>query len=269
MESCTMLGSCNCSQCIDWNAPLCQLCFSNRCEIKSFPDYETYCASCVPRDKETIVFIIGDMKKKIITRRDIIKTQTNSLFALLLNDGNIKRDDDHVFEVPLNLKFLNEIERALQGHEVITEYENEDLKNELYFFTGWENIELLFESEDLCSCGNRRYKKNSKCKECHENLLKEHAPICRLCREEKVGWDKGRKRYFNLCRNCGREQISCNMCKSGKKYWDHSKRAYLDKCKMCIDFIERNNSKLDLEITCEKCSNKWGQIVKHVKDRHC
>ncbi|CAG8841823.1 2858_t:CDS:1, partial [Racocetra persica] len=41
--------------------------------------------------------------------------------------------DDHVFEVPLNPKFLNEIERALQGREVITEYENEDLKNELYF----------------------------------------------------------------------------------------------------------------------------------------
>ncbi|CAG8847799.1 33771_t:CDS:1, partial [Racocetra persica] len=102
--------------------------------------------------KETIVFIISDMKKKIVTRRDIIKNQTNSLFALLLNDGNIKRDDDHVFEVPLNLKFLNEIERALQGREVITEYKNKDLKNELYFFTSGVNIELLFESEDLCSC---------------------------------------------------------------------------------------------------------------------
>ncbi|CAG8847732.1 35128_t:CDS:2, partial [Racocetra persica] len=73
------------------------------CEIKSFPDYETYCASCVSRDKETIVFIIVS----------------------------------------------NEIVRALQGRKVITEYENEDLKNELYFFTGGENIELLFESEDL------------------------------------------------------------------------------------------------------------------------
>ncbi|CAG8839516.1 25648_t:CDS:2, partial [Racocetra persica] len=105
MESCTMLDSCNCSQCIDWNAPLCQLCFSNRCEIKSFPDYETYCASCIPRNH-------------------------------CLYHCNVKRDDDHVFEVPLNPKFLNEIECALQGREVITEYENEDLKNELYFFTG-------------------------------------------------------------------------------------------------------------------------------------
>ncbi|CAG8816384.1 13272_t:CDS:1, partial [Racocetra persica] len=185
MESCTMLGSCNCSQCIDWNAPLCQLCFSNRYEIKSFPDYETYCASCVLRDKETIVFIIGDKKKNIVTRRGIIKNQTNSLFALLLNDGNIKRDDNYVFEVPLNPKFLNKIEHALQDREVITEYENEDLKNELYFFTGGVNIELLFESEDLCSCSNKRYKKNSKCKEYYKNLLKEHAPICRLCREGK------------------------------------------------------------------------------------
>ncbi|CAG8846003.1 31125_t:CDS:2, partial [Racocetra persica] len=100
------------------------------CEIKSFSDYETYCASCVPRDKKTIVFII---------------------------------DDDHVFEVPLNLKFLNEIVRALQG----------------------QNIKLLFESEDLCSCGNRKYKKNSKCKECHENLLKELVPLCGSCKKRK------------------------------------------------------------------------------------
>ncbi|CAG8837260.1 34833_t:CDS:2, partial [Racocetra persica] len=207
------------------------------CEIKSFPDYEIYCASCIPRDKETIVFIIGNMKKKIVTRRDIIKNQTNSLFALLLNDSNIKQDDDHVFEVPLNLKFLNEIERALQGREVITEYENEDLKNELYFFTGRENIELLFESEDLCSCGNRRYKKNSKCKECYKNLLKELAPLY-----------------------CSHKQILCSMCKSGKRYWDLKKRIYLDKCKVCNDFIEMNNSNLNLEIICKDCSNKWGQI---------
>ncbi|CAG8833602.1 13113_t:CDS:2, partial [Racocetra persica] len=147
--------------------------------------------------------------------------------------------DDHVFEVLLNPKFLNEIERALQGREVITEYENEDLKNELYFFTGGENIELLFESEDLCSCGNRRYKKNLKCKECHENLLKELAPLCGSCKKRKV---------------------SCSMCKSGKRYWDPKKRIYLDKCKMCNDFIEMNNSNPDLEIICKDCSNKWGQI---------
>ncbi|CAG8841512.1 16996_t:CDS:1, partial [Racocetra persica] len=229
-------------------------------EIKSFSDYETYCASCIPRDKETIVFIIGDMKKKIVTRRDIIKNQTNSLFALLLNDGNIKRDDDHVFEVPLNPKFLNEIECTLQGREVITEYENEDLKNELYFFIGGENIELLFDSEDLYSCGNRKYKKNSKCKECHENLLKELASLCGSCKKRKVGWNKGRKRYFKLCIDCGHKQISCNMCKSGKKYWDSKKRIYLDKCKTCNNFIEINNSNPDLEIICKDCSNKWRQI---------
>ncbi|CAG8848605.1 22135_t:CDS:2, partial [Racocetra persica] len=57
--------------------------------------------------------------------------------------------------------FLNEIVRALQGREVITEYKNEDLKNEL------------------------RYKKNSKCKECYENLLKELAPLCRSCKKRK------------------------------------------------------------------------------------
>ncbi|CAG8828057.1 17977_t:CDS:2, partial [Racocetra persica] len=152
---------------------------------------------------------------------------------------NIKRDDDHVFEVLLNLKFLNEIEHAFQGREVITEYENKDLKNELYFFTSGENIELLFESEDLCLCGNMRYKKNSKCKECHENLLKEHALICRLYREGK---------------------ISCSMCKSGKRYWDSKKRIYLDKCKTCNDIIEMNNSNPDLEIICKDCSNKWRQI---------
>ncbi|CAG8774499.1 17777_t:CDS:2, partial [Racocetra persica] len=127
--------------------------------------------------------------------------------------------------VPLNPKFLNEIEHALQGHEVITEYENKDLKNELYFFTGGENIELLFESKDLCSCGNRRYKKNSKCKEYHENLLKELVPLCGSCKKRKI-------------------------LESQEK----------DKCKMCNDFIEMNNSNPDLKIICKDCSNKWGQI---------
>ena len=44
---CSMLDTCDCSECIEWNAPLCQLCYLTRCEVKTFPEYEKYCYNCV------------------------------------------------------------------------------------------------------------------------------------------------------------------------------------------------------------------------------
>jgi len=39
---------------------------------------------------------------------------------------------------------------------VIVEKNNENLEEELEFFTGERKVETLFVSEDVCSCGNRK-----------------------------------------------------------------------------------------------------------------
>src|SRR5215470_9941731 len=84
------LDNCDCSECIIWNAPLCQLCFINRCNIKTFPEYEEYCNDCI------ILFVIGSGRIKIKTTKDNIKKLSNSIFNIFLEDSIFKREHKNI-----------------------------------------------------------------------------------------------------------------------------------------------------------------------------
>lgn len=268
-RECSMLDTCDCQKCIEWMAPLCQCCFEHRCDVKTFPEYKKYCNICVPSDRNTLVFILGNQRTKITTTIENIKNYPNSIFTFMLEDGNkVIRDDEHVFEVPLDPKYPEEIERALQGHEVVVESINEELEEELEFFTDERNVELLFNSEDVCLCGNRKFKKNSKCKQCHEKILIENASLCEECKVNKVGWDRVRKCYFRFCINCKKQKF-CKLCKTNKTGWDNKKKEYYEICNLCYEFekkkiLDSSNRK----IICIECSARWNQMIEHVKDQH-
>jgi hypothetical protein len=264
-----MLDTCDCPECIEWNAPLCQLCYLTRCEVKTFPEYEKYCYNCVPQDEKTLVFILGNKRTRITTTIENIRNYPNSVFTFILeDDSKIIKENRQVFEVPLDPMFPTEIERALQGHEVIVEKNNEYLEEELEFFTGERKVETLFVSEGVCSCGNRKKIKNSKCKECHENFLIENASLCQNCKENKVGWDKARKRYFRFCIKCKKQKV-CNMCKTNKTSWDNKKKDYYDICNLCYEFEKKKlNSNSIKEVICIECSVHWNQTIRHVIDQH-
>ncbi|CAG8817402.1 25677_t:CDS:1, partial [Dentiscutata erythropus] len=101
MSRCDYQDDCDCQECIEENAPLCQLCFLNRCKIRDFPEYEKYCNICIPSN--ALAFIIGTQnKKKVLTTVEKFKEAfPNSFFTSLIDDEFIKRDDKRVFEVPL------------------------------------------------------------------------------------------------------------------------------------------------------------------------
>src|ERR1043165_6666203 len=84
---CSMLDTCNCPECIEWNAPLCQLCYLTRCEVKTFPEYKKYCHNCVPNDK-TLVFIFGSQRIKIATTKETVRKYPKSIFTFMLEDDN-------------------------------------------------------------------------------------------------------------------------------------------------------------------------------------
>ncbi|CAG8733865.1 14339_t:CDS:1, partial [Dentiscutata heterogama] len=204
---------------IEWNSPLCQICFLNRCDVIKYPEYEKYCKKCIER----VEFIVGTERKKISTNIDILlKKFPNSFFSHLIKDVF---QNERIFEIPRNFYHLEEIERVLQGQE-LPENINTTLNNELWYFTGEEHI-TLFESEDVCNCGNLKQKKYRNCKTCQENLIKERAPWCFKCNKNKVNWDWKTKKYFNNCQTCGNRKL-CNLCKRNKPEWNHEKKIYYE-----------------------------------------
>ncbi|CAG8811745.1 18809_t:CDS:2, partial [Gigaspora rosea] len=58
---------------------------------------------------------------------------------------------------PIDTKYPIEIERLLHGNEVLTERKNVELEDEVFYFIGEEEkVDYLFETEDVCLCGNRK-----------------------------------------------------------------------------------------------------------------
>lgn len=268
-QECSMLDTCDCKECITWNAPLCELCFLNRCEIETFPEYKKFCDNCIPSDRKKLVFVLGDQTTKITTTIDSISKLSDSIFKFILENGDMfVREHPQVLRVPFQPKFTKEIERALQGHEVVSEAVNELLEDELDYFTGRSDYELLYELENICSCGNRKSKRNSKCRECHEKLLKGNAPLCQICHEKKVGWDKGRKRYFRSCIECNKKNV-CSSCKNDKPEWDRKNKVYFDLCKSCYDFMKKKSIPFQPQKRiCLECSAVWRQTVWHAEGQH-
>ena len=81
---------------IEWNSLLCQLCFSNRCGLKSYPEFKKYCSICAPDDEGIMIFVIGAQapKKRIITTRERVKEMRDSIFSFILDAPHITHDDN-------------------------------------------------------------------------------------------------------------------------------------------------------------------------------
>jgi len=250
---------------VEWNAPLCQYCFLNRCELKSYPEFKKYCSVCAPDDEDTLVFIIGKWfaRKRIITTKENIRKFQKSIFNFIL-DSDITREHGNVFEVPIDTRYPIEIERLLQCNEVLTESKNEELEDEVFYFIGEEDkVDYLFETEDVCLCGNRKNKRFYDCKECRARTIREQAPKCISCRKNYVGWDKGRKRYFKNCTNCS--NVTCKLCQINKPEWDPKNRKYSESCKFCRDYERKKFDVTKAKRICLECSSAWGQTVVHPK----
>ncbi|CAG8683177.1 17113_t:CDS:2 [Dentiscutata heterogama] len=152
---------------IEWNSPLCQICWVNRCDVIKYPEYEKYCKKCIHH----VEFIIGTEQKKISTNIDILlKKFPNSFFSHMIKDV-----------------FQNE------RQEIVSKNTNMTLNNELWFFTGEEYI-IPFEFEDFCDCGTLKQKKYRNCKTCQENLVKERVPWCFECEIRTLQTNIKRKR---------------------------------------------------------------------------
>src|SRR6185437_7211811 len=81
-----------------------------------------------------LVFIIGNRfaKKRIITTKENIQKFQKSIFNFILY-SDIIREHGNVFEVPMDTRYPTEIERLLQGNEVLTESKNEELEDEVFY----------------------------------------------------------------------------------------------------------------------------------------
>ena len=271
MSRCNYQDNCVCQECIEWNAPLCQLCYLNRCEIKKFPEYEKYCNVCVPRDDNTLAFIIGiQNKKKVLTTIEKFKeTFPNSFFTPLIDNEIIKQEDKYDFEVPRDFYFFKEIESTLQGENVVSLNFNQPLEDELWFFTGEEhNIEFLSISEDFCACGKPKLKRFYDCKECCGKLVAERAPLCVLCKAKQVNWNISLKKYFKTCAECGKRPV-CKICKRNKTEWNSRKRVYHETCRLCQEYDKKRQAPAPrIEKICLQCSNMHGYMVRHVEGEH-
>ncbi|CAG8734230.1 15097_t:CDS:1, partial [Dentiscutata heterogama] len=156
---------------IEWNSPLCQICWINRCDIIKYPNYETYCKKC-----SHVKFIIKPEQKIIsMNINNLLKKFPESFFSYIIKDIFIS-SDKHIFKIPIECQYPNEIKQVLQGQE-LPENINMTLNNELWYFTGEEYI-TPFKSEVFCNCGTLKQKKYHNCKTCQEKLVKEQMPWC-------------------------------------------------------------------------------------------
>jgi hypothetical protein len=250
---------------IIYNAPNCQFCFNKKCDVLRYPEFRKYCYDCAPIDEDILVFFLGTQtkKKRIVTSTKNITNLQNSIFGFLLGT-NFGFKNESYFDVPKDFKYLDQIERILQGQKILVDTMNEELELELDFLECEKNIEFLYTSENLCECGNRKLKKFYDCKECRAKEVASQAPLCCLCSEKHVGWDKGRKCYFKSCFLCSNKRV-CVMCKRNKQEWDSKNKRYFDLCKFCIGLEERKNMVVvETKKICLKCSSAWGQTVKHL-----
>ncbi|CAG8585716.1 19060_t:CDS:1 [Gigaspora rosea] len=74
----------------------------------------------------------------------------------------------------MDTRYQIEIKRLLQGNEVLTKSKNEELEDEVFYFIAEEEkLDYIFETEDVCLCGNRKNKRFYDCKECHVWTIRE------------------------------------------------------------------------------------------------